>query len=138
MNLGHSRLTPPYYGGGVWIRGDGDEHRLDGLVHPSHRGGGDDRGSYLAGDAPASAVSFPSPLWDGFWFFGRTPLRDGVVFVSRAPFLGGFWFPGMPLYGATTGLSANAPCPSGPGYYSPDGGPSQGDCPGFVPRSRGY
>jgi len=43
-----------------------------------------------------------------------------------------------PRYGAATGPSAHPPSPSGPGYYTPDAGPSQGDSPGYEPRSRGY
>ena len=55
---------------------------------------------------------------------------------SPAPSYGaGSGSPAMPLYGATTGPSANPPCPSGPGHYAPEGGRSQGDSPGFAPRS---
>ena len=72
---------------------------------------------------------------------------------SPAPSYGaGSGAPAMPLYRATTGPSANPPCPSGPEYYALEGGPSQGDgrgCApeggasqgdghGYAPRSRGY
>jgi len=72
---------------------------------------------------------------------------------SPAPSYGaGSGAPAMPLYRAKTGPSANPPCPSGPDYYAPaggpgqgdghgyapEGGPSQGDGHGYAPCSRGY
>ena len=58
---------------------------------------------------------------------------------SPAPSHGaGFGAPAVPLYRATTGPSANPPCPSRPEYYAPEEGPSRDDGHGYTPRSRGY
>jgi len=72
-----------------------------GVVHPQLGvTPGPDRGRYLVGDAPASAVSVPTPLWSGVRLLCSAPLWGGLGFCCPVPLWGGLGFccP-VPLWG---------------------------------------
>jgi len=92
--------------------------------------------------SPATHQRAPSPAPPHYGAgpsVASAPHYGGISGSYPAPSYGaGSGVPAMHPYGARTGPSADPPCPSGPEYYAPEGGPSQGDSPGVAPRSRGY
>jgi len=72
-----AKTARPPSGGGVWCRRGRHQHGLDRLVRSAiFRLGGPAHGGPDAGDASASAVSLPTPLWGGIQLFFPAPLWD--------------------------------------------------------------
>jgi len=105
--------APPHYGAGSGVM----------AAHPYGVGSGLSPASAYGAVTGSSAV-FPSR--------GGAGSSPGTSHGARSG------APAGALYRATTGPSANPPCPSGPEYYAPEGGPGQNDRHGYTPCSQGY